>query len=68
MTADEVDLDFLRESARGFLTGRGEKDSLKDLAAFASTIRCCAGCSPAMCLLKYHTEPPDSPFEGRTPK
>lgn len=33
MTADEVDLDFLRESAREFLAGRGEKDSLKDLAA-----------------------------------
>jgi alkylation response protein AidB-like acyl-CoA dehydrogenase len=33
VTADEVDLDFLRESAREFLAGRGEKDSLKDLAA-----------------------------------
>jgi alkylation response protein AidB-like acyl-CoA dehydrogenase len=29
---DDVDLDFLRESAREFLTGRGEKDSLSDLA------------------------------------
>lgn len=33
MTADEVDLDFLRGSAREFLAGRGEKESLKDLAA-----------------------------------
>jgi alkylation response protein AidB-like acyl-CoA dehydrogenase len=33
VAADEVDLDFLRESARDFLAGRGEKDSLKDLAA-----------------------------------
>lgn len=29
---DDVDLEFLRESAREFLTGRGEKDSLADLA------------------------------------
>lgn len=33
MTADEVDLDFVRGSARDFLAGRGENDSLKDLAA-----------------------------------
>lgn len=32
VTVDDVDLDFLRESARQFLTGRGEKDSLTDLA------------------------------------
>ncbi len=29
----QVDLGFLRESAREFLAGRGEKDSLEDLAA-----------------------------------
>lgn len=29
----DVDLDFLRSSARAFLTGRGEKDSIHDLAA-----------------------------------
>lgn len=29
---DDVDLDFLRESARDFLAGRGDKDSLVDLA------------------------------------
>lgn len=33
MVADEVDLDFLRGSAREFLAERGEKDSLLDLAA-----------------------------------
>jgi alkylation response protein AidB-like acyl-CoA dehydrogenase len=33
MADDDVDLDLLRESARGFLAGRGEKDSVKDLAA-----------------------------------
>lgn len=30
---DGVDLEFLRESARDFLAGRGEKDSVADLAA-----------------------------------
>ncbi|MDX1873869.1 acyl-CoA dehydrogenase [Mycolicibacterium sp. 120266] len=34
MAADEhVDLDLLRSSARAFLAGRGEKDSIQDLAA-----------------------------------
>ena len=33
MADDDVDLDLLRESARDFLAERGEKDSVKDLAA-----------------------------------
>ena len=33
MADDDVDLDLLRESARAFLAGRGEKNSVKDLAA-----------------------------------
>src|SRR5271168_4008013 len=33
MADDDVDLDLLRESARDFLAGRGETDSVKDLAA-----------------------------------
>ena len=33
MADDDVDLDLLRESARDFLAGRAEKDSVKDLAA-----------------------------------
>lgn len=33
MADDDVDLDLLRESAREFLAGRGEKESVKDLAA-----------------------------------
>ena len=33
MADDDVDLDLLRESARGFLADRGEKASVKDLAA-----------------------------------
>jgi alkylation response protein AidB-like acyl-CoA dehydrogenase len=33
MTDDDLDLDLLRESARAFLAGRGEKDSIEDLAA-----------------------------------
>ena len=30
---DGVDLDLLRQEARGFLTSRGERDSVKELAA-----------------------------------
>jgi alkylation response protein AidB-like acyl-CoA dehydrogenase len=33
MADDDVDLDLLRDSARAFLAGRGEKNSVKDLAA-----------------------------------
>jgi alkylation response protein AidB-like acyl-CoA dehydrogenase len=33
MADDDVDLDLLRESARDFLADRGQKDSVKDLAA-----------------------------------
>jgi alkylation response protein AidB-like acyl-CoA dehydrogenase len=33
MADDDVDLELLRESARDFLANRGEKDSVKDLAA-----------------------------------
>jgi alkylation response protein AidB-like acyl-CoA dehydrogenase len=33
MADDDVDLDLLRQSARAFLAERGEKDSVKDLAA-----------------------------------
>ena len=33
MADDDVDLDLLRESARAFLAPRGEKDSVRDLAA-----------------------------------
>lgn len=33
MADDDVDLDLLRQSARDFLAGRGEKDSVADLAA-----------------------------------
>ena len=36
----DVDLDLLRESARGFLAERGEKESVEDLAAMDWT-----GCS-----------------------
>jgi len=32
-TDADVDIDYLRESARGFLSGRGDKDSIADLAA-----------------------------------
>lgn len=33
MADDDVDLDLLRQSARDFLAGRGEKESVRDLAA-----------------------------------